>query len=238
MAGGCQSSDAERQPLVRHGQCGVTTRILVVDDHPTVVDSVARQLSSELDMEVVDTARSLAEATAILERGPSSTAPAPGIDVVVCDVQMGADAEGLRLLERFARNPGGPPWFLMLSGYDYPTLFRAAYERGARGYVLKTAELAEIVAAVRTVAAGQTAFSGAALGHVTSAMRLPSDRELEVIARVIDGAGNEQIARDLFLSLKTVESHLRRLFNRYGVMNRTELAILAVREGWVTATSI
>ena len=212
----------------------MTIRILVVDDHPTVVDSVVRQLSSELDMDVVDTARSLAEASAILARPPSVPA-APAIDVVVCDVQMGAEAEGLRLLERFARGKAGPPWFLMLSGYDYPTLFRAAYERGARGYVLKTAELAEIVEAVRTVAAGDTAFSGAALRHVRSALRRPSDRELEVIALVIDGAGNEQIARDLFLSLKTVESHLRRLFNRYGVMNRTELAVLAVREGWVDA---
>ena len=206
----------------------MSTRILVVDDHPSVIDSVARRLSGELDMEVIDTARSLAEASSILERPDAA-----GVQVVVCDVQMGADAEGLRMLERFARGKQGPPWFLMLSGYDYPTLFRAAYERGARGYVLKTAELAEIVGAVRTVAAGGTAFSGAALTHVRSALRRPSDRELEVIAQVVDGAGNEQIAQQLFLSLKTVESHLRRLFNRYGVMNRTELAVLAVREAWI-----
>jgi DNA-binding NarL/FixJ family response regulator len=204
------------------------TRILVVDDHPTVIDSVARRLADEVDMEVVDTARSLAEAAVALQRDGTK------IDVVVCDVQMGADAQGLRLLEQFARGREGPPWFLMLSGYDYPTLFRAAWERGARGYVLKTAELADIVAAVRTVAAGGTAFSRAALGHVRTALRRPSDREIEVIGLVIAGAGNEQIARELFLSLKTVESHLRRLFNRYGVMNRTELAVLAVREGWVS----
>jgi len=183
-------------------------------------------------MEVVETARSLAEATAVLRR------PASTIDVVVCDVQMGAEAEGLRLLEAFARDRAGPPWFLMLSGYDYPTLFRAAYERGARGYVLKTAELGEIVAAVRSVAAGGMAFSGAALDHVRHALRRPSDREIQVISLLMAGASNDEIARDLVLSLKTVESHLRRLFNRYGVLNRTELAVLAVREGWVVpATS-
>lgn len=208
----------------------MTTRILVVDDHPTVIDSVARRLSDEPDMRVVETARSLAEATAVLRR------PDASVDVVVCDVQMGADAEGLRLLEAFARDAAGPPWFLMLSGYDYPTLFRAAYERGARGYVLKTAELAEIVGAVRTVAAGGTAFSVTALGHVRAAVRRPSDREMEVIGLVVAGAGNEEIAQQLFLSLKTVESHLRRLFNRYGVMNRTELAVLAVREGWIAGS--
>lgn len=204
----------------------MTTRILVVDDHPTVIDSVVRRLFDEPDFDVVGTARSLAEATAVLRR------PTAAIDVVVCDVQMGAEAEGLRLLEVFARGHAGPPWFLMLSGYDYPTLFRAAYERGARGYVLKTAELEEIVAAVRAVAAGGMAFSGAALQHVRSALRRPSDREIEVITLLVAGATNEEIARDLFLSLKTVESHLRRLFNRYGTMNRTELAVLAVRESW------
>lgn len=216
----------------------MTTRILIVDDHPTVVDSVARRLSDEPDMEVVDTARSLGEAAAVLSRptaGVGATAGVDVVDVVVCDIQMGADAEGLRLLERFARGHAGPPWFLMLSGYDYPTLFRAAYERGARGYVLKTADLAEITAAVRAVASGGTAFSGAALHHVRSAMRRPSDREIDVLRLLIAGAGNEQIAQELVLSLKTVESHLRRLFNRYAVMNRTELAVLAVREGWVDA---
>jgi DNA-binding NarL/FixJ family response regulator len=211
----------------------VTTRILIVDDHPSVIDSVARRLGDEPDMEVVDTARSLAEAEAVLAPKRTPGAATRTIDVVVCDVQMGAEAEGLRLLERFARGTAGPPWFLMLSGYDYPTLFRAAYERGARGYVLKTAELAEIVAAVRTVADGGTAFSGAALTHVRSALRRPSDREIEVIRLLVAGAGNDHIAHELFLSLKTVESHLRRLFNRYGVMNRTELAVLAMREGWV-----
>jgi Response regulator containing a CheY-like receiver domain and an HTH DNA-binding domain len=207
----------------------LSTRILVVDDHPTVIDSVARRLAAEPDIEVVDSARSLVEAAAVLGR------PRSDIDVVVCDVQMGAEAEGLRLLETFA-SPRRP-WFLMLSGYDYPTLFRAAYERGARGYVLKTAELSEIVAAVRAVASGEMAFSAAALRHVRAAVRRPSDREIEVLALLVAGAGNEQIAHELFLSLKTVESHLRRLFNRYGLMNRTELAVLAVREGWVTRSS-
>lgn len=67
----------------------------------------------------------------------------------------------------------------------------------------------------------------------TSALRRPSDRELDVVSLVARGASNEAIAQELVLSLKTVESHLRRLFSRYGVTNRTELAVLAVREDWV-----
>jgi DNA-binding CsgD family transcriptional regulator len=68
-----------------------------------------------------------------------------------------------------------------------------------------------------------------------STLPRPSRRELEVLGLVAAGASNEEVARELFLSLKTVESHLRRLFGRYGVTNRTELAVLAVREGWVDA---
>jgi len=68
-----------------------------------------------------------------------------------------------------------------------------------------------------------------------SALPRPSRRELDVLGLVAAGASNEEVARELFLSLKTVESHLRRLFGRYGVTNRTELAVLAVREGWVDA---
>jgi DNA-binding CsgD family transcriptional regulator len=67
----------------------------------------------------------------------------------------------------------------------------------------------------------------------TSALQRPSDRELDVVSLVARGASNEAIAQELVLALKTVESHLSRLFTRYGVTNRTELAVLAVREGWV-----
>ena len=199
--------------------------ILVVDDHPAVIDSLVRVLGIEPDLDVVGTARSLEEARAVL--GELSG----GVGVVVCDIQMGGDAEGLRLLEEFGL--AGIPRFLMLSAFEYPTLIRAAYERGARGYVIKTAELSEIVAAVREVARGKSVFSSAALRSLRSAIRRPSAREIQVLELVIAGASNDDIAQELGLSLKTVESHLRRLFNRYGVMNRTELAVLAMREGWV-----
>ena len=203
----------------------MTVGILVVDDHPAVIDSLVRVMSSEPALEVLASARSSDEAEGAIGR------LGPRLDLVICDVQIGGEAEGLRLLERHGRD--GRPRFLMLSAFDYPTLMRAAFERGAWGYVLKTAELREIVEAVRQVTAGETAFSASALRTIRSALPRPSDRELEVLALVMAGAGNEDIARELVLSQKTIESHLRRLFNRYGLMNRTELAVLALREGWV-----
>jgi DNA-binding NarL/FixJ family response regulator len=71
------------------------------------------------------------------------------------------------------------------------------------------------------------------LRTVRNAPRRPSDREIEVLALVCAGASNDEIGARLDLSEKTVESHLRRLFDRYGVMSRTELAVLALREAWV-----
>ncbi len=71
-------------------------------------------------------------------------------------------------------------------------------------------------------------------GGDSQALRRPSEREVEVLELVPPGASNEDIAERLFPSLKTIESHLRRMFDRYGVMNRTELAVLALKEGRVS----
>jgi DNA-binding NarL/FixJ family response regulator len=198
-------------------------RVLVVDDHPAMLDAVSRALASDPGIEVVGQARDGAGAISLI----ADQAP----DVVVCDLQMGGDADGLRVLEHGVR--AGGPTFLMLSAFDYPSLIRAAYERGAAGYVLKTSELSDVVAAVHVVADGGTVFSAASMQLIHQATRRPSEREVEVLELVAVGSTNEEIALHLGLSLKTIESHLRRLFDRYGVMNRTELAVLALREGWV-----
>jgi DNA-binding NarL/FixJ family response regulator len=161
------------------------------------------------------------------------------VDVLICDVQLDGHAEGLRILEALhdprsslGRSEGGPPAVIVLTGFEQASLVRAAIERGAAGFLDKSAELETIVEAVRTVAAGGTVYTAAALQLSRTARRRPSDRELEVIHRVIGGATNAEVATALGLSERTVESHLRRLFDRYGVLSRTELAVLALDEGW------
>ena len=176
--------------------------VLVVDDHPAVLDSVARVLSAETDLEVI--ARQTGSMSECDDRSV-----APSLDLVVCDIQMGGEAEGLRLLERHGSH--GRPRFLILSAFDYPTLMRAAHERGARGYLLKTTALPEIADAARRVGRGEQVFSASALQTIGSAPPRPSEREIEVLRLLLAGARNEEIARELVLSLKTVESHLRRL---------------------------
>ena len=202
---------------------GQPIRVVLVDDHPAILDAVGSAVRSAPDLILVGSARSLDDARALL-------AVTTGIDVVVTDVQLDGEAEGLRLLE--AIGPDGPS-VLLLSSFDQPPLVRTAFERGAAGYLLKTSEVPEILDAIRTVAGGGTAFSASMLRAIRSAPRRPSDREIEVLALVCGGASNDEIGARLGVSEKTVESHLRRLFDRYGVLSRTELAVLALREDWV-----
>jgi DNA-binding NarL/FixJ family response regulator len=204
---------------------GAVVRVVLVDDHPAILDAVGGAVGGAVDLELVATARSLGEALQLLT-GTDRTA----CEVVVSDVQLAGEAEGLRLLD--AVGPDGPA-VLLLSSFDQPPLIRTAFERGAAGYLRKTSEVADILEAIRTVAAGGTAFSASMLRAIRSAPRRPSDREIEVLTLVCGGASNDEVGARLGVTEKTVESHLRRLFDRYGVLSRTELAVLALREGWV-----
>lgn len=199
-----------------------------------MIASVATAIDAADGLQVAGTAGTLDAAIALLDD--------PTIDVLLCDVQLAGAAEGLRLLsmigDRSTTAAGaGRPAVILLSGFDQPSLIRAAFERGAAGYLVKTADLDEILAAVRTVADGGTAFSAVHVRSLRSAIRRPSDREIQVIGLVSAGASNAEVASLLGLSEKTIESHLRRLFDRYAVLSRTELAVLAMREGWVSDAS-
>ncbi len=200
-------------------------RVVLVDDHPAILEAIGVAVAAAPDLELVGTARSLGAARDLV-MGAAGVA----CDVLVTDVQLAGEAEGLRLLDTAGQDG---PAVLLLSSFDQPPLIRTAFERGAAGYLLKTSEVSEVLDAIRMVATGGTAFSASMLRAIRSAPRRPSDREIEVLTLVCGGASNDEIGARLGVSEKTVESHLRRLFDRYGVLSRTELAVLALREGWV-----
>jgi two-component system response regulator DevR len=201
-------------------------RVGIVDDHPAIVASIRAAIEAAPDLVVAGTAGSLVDGIALAGRA----------DVLVCDVQLDGRAEGLQLLEAIHRE-AAPPVVLMLSGFDQPSVVRAAIDRGAAGFLDKGTEVPAIVAAIRVVAAGGTVFSAAQLRAHVAAPRRPSDREVQVIELVVAGSTNAEVGARLGLSEKTVESHLRRLFDRYGLQSRTELAVLALDEGWIGARS-
>jgi DNA-binding NarL/FixJ family response regulator len=202
----------------------------IVDDHPAIVASIGAAIEASDDLSLGGVASTLEDALVLARRDEPSA-----IDVLLSDMQLGGGAEGLRLLaERDAEGSRRGPAVVILSAFDQPSLIRAAFERGAAGYLVKTAPIDDILDAIRVVAAGGTAFSASAVGAVRSAPRRPSDREIQVLGLVGAGASNGEVAATLGVSEKTVESHLRRMFDRYGVLSRTELTVFAINEGWVT----
>jgi DNA-binding NarL/FixJ family response regulator len=146
------------------------------------------------------------------------------VDVLLLDIRLGTQS-GLGLLTPDADLPA----VIVLTAYDYPQYAEAALRLGAAGFVLKTAPLAELVDAIRRVAAGGLAF---AARPPTGTVRL-TPREHDVVRLVADGRSNDEIGAALGIGAKTVETHLARLFERIGVASRTELATRAVREGWL-----
>ena len=196
-------------------------RIAIVDDHPVLREGTAALLAAQPGLEVAGVASTLDEAEALV-----ATAP---VDVVLLDIRLGTDS-GLRWLT--AADAASPrPAVIVLTSYDYPQYAEAALRLGASGFVLKTAPIAELLDAIRRAAAGGLAF-GVRPGRSGPIARL-SERELDVVRLVVDGRSNDEIAGRLGIGPKTVESHLRRLFERFDLASRTELATRALREGWL-----
>jgi len=216
-----------------------------------VGEGTAAILRAQPDMDVVSVAPSLetAREAGLFDR--------QRVDVVLLDIRLGADS-GLRALSQAGASgagvgragsatggaggaggatqalpfgePGERPAIIVLTAYDYPQYAEAALRLGAAGFVLKTAPLPELVDAIRRVAAGGLAFS---VRPTSAGLARLSPREHDVVRLVADGRTNDEIGSALQIGSKTVETHLARLFERLGVASRTELAIRAVREGWL-----
>lgn len=199
-------------------------RVLLVDDHPVVLDGLDAALSREPDLGVVGRATTAEQARVILAR------EAP--DVVLVDIRL-PDGSGLDLAAEFAARDARPAW-IVLSSFETPQYVATALSLGAAGYLLKTAPTADLVEAIRTAAAGGTAFTAGQLAaaRTSGTLRLTSvDRG--IVRELLAGRSNDEIAADLGLSTRTVEAHLSRLYDRIGVASRTELALRAEREGWL-----
>jgi DNA-binding NarL/FixJ family response regulator len=192
-------------------------RVAIVDDHPVVREGTAALLDAQTGLRVVGTVSSIEEASSLLD--PSA------VDVLLLDIRLGSDS-GLGLL-----GGGEPrPAIVVLTAYDYPQYVAAALRLGASGFVVKTAPVPELVDAIRRAAAGGLAFGRRPAAAAAASL---TPREREVVGLVVDGRSNDEVGAALGITTKTVEGHLRRLFDRLGVQSRTELATRALREGWL-----
>jgi two-component system, NarL family, nitrate/nitrite response regulator NarL len=120
---------------------------------------------------------------------------------------------------------------VVITSSDHPDQVARVRAAGALGCVPMSANLAAVAKAMRTVAAGKTAFPRGYTGDIH--FPPPSEREMDLLAMLRTGAMNSEIAHALDISPRTVESHFRRMFKRYSVASRSELLMLALRHQWV-----
>ena len=200
------------------GGAAPTIRIVVVDDHPVFREGTAAILAREPDLTVVGVAADLDAARALLAHDLPP-------DVVLLDVRLG-DENGLAIVEELAARTA----VVVLTAYDYPQYLHAAIRLGAAGFVGKSAPTEELLRAVRQAAAGGLAFDRRALGSEPVVL---TSREIEVVRLLADGSSNDEIGLALGITTKSVESALGRIFTRTSTRSRTELAVRAVREGWL-----
>jgi len=197
------------------------TRLLLVDDHPLVREGLKARLSTLPALEVVGEAGSAEEACSQL----ALTAP----DLVLMDVGM-KDVNGIDLTrELLSRRPG--LLVLILSMYDNPEYVNRAMQAGARGYVLKDAPASDIIDAIAAVTAGGTFLSPAVSGRLFRSQTprpVMSLRESEILACLAKGRSSKQIAQELDLSVRTVESHRQNIKRKLNLDGQAELIKYAV----------
>ena len=208
----------------------MSIRVLIVDDHAVVRSGLRRVLDAETDIETVGEAPTAERAVfEAIENTP---------DVVLLDVMMPGKTgiEGMPALLRAVPNVK----VLVLSMQDDPRYVREAFDAGASGYVLKEAADTEVVGAIRAVAAGERYVHpslGAKLVAAESAERRRaeqdplSEREREVLQLLALGHTNQEIAKQLFISVRTAETHRAHIMQKLHLHSRAELVRYALAEG-------
>jgi DNA-binding NarL/FixJ family response regulator len=209
--------------------------VLIVDDHAVVRAGLKMLVDAEADLEAVGEAGTARDA--IFEA--RSTTP----DVVLLDVMM-PDQSGIDVLPQLLHERPSLK-VLVLSMQDDPRYVREAFEAGASGYVLKEAADSELVAAIREVAAGGRYVHpelGARLVAADAAERRRaeedplSDREREVLRLLALGHTNQEIAKQLYISVRTAETHRAHIMQKLRLSTRAELVRYALDEGLLEQT--
>jgi DNA-binding NarL/FixJ family response regulator len=201
-------------------------RVLVVDDHPLFTAGVTALLSSVDDTQVVATA---ADGEAAVRE---ATLHRP--DVVLMDLNL-PGTSGLEATRRIAK-ASPESVVLVLSMLDDDESVLAAMRAGARGYVLKGAGQEELLAAIRSVAAGGAVFGAAVAGRMLAALDAPppapafpglTERETQVLSLMAEGRDNREIAADLQVSAKTVANHVSHILTKLQARDRVDAVLRA-----------
>lgn len=200
-------------------------RVIIADDHALMRSGIRHALELSADMEVT---AEVGDGLALLQRLEEELP-----DVVLLDLHM-PKLDGLLCLERIsARWPELP--VLVLTIEEDRAVAGQALERGAAGYIIKAINPHDLAAMVRQAAQGNVLFGTGGLSPTARSVESPlddlTDREREILGYLCTGLTNKDIARELFLTPKTVKYHLTHIFSKLGVSNRTEAATFAFKHG-------
>lgn len=210
-------------------------RLLIADDHPTFREGLSRLLEEEEDLECVAISADGTEAVKLAkELHP---------DVAIIDVSM-PNLDGIKATKEI-KVACPDTAVLMVSAFDYHSYVLASLQAGASGYMSKDRPLRELISAIRLVRGGDSILDLKATdtivhcltdrgrGSKTGFDELQS-RELDVIKLTAKGMSSKDIADELFISERTVQTHLINIFRKLGVNTRTQAVLHALRKGWIT----
>ncbi|WP_327009851.1 response regulator transcription factor [Dactylosporangium sp. NBC_01737] len=204
-------------------------RLLIVDDHPIVRDGLRGAFAGTAEFEVVGDADDGATA---VERAVELRP-----DVVLMDLRMPA-VDGTEAIRRL-RQQAPEVRVLVLTTFDTDQDVLPAIEAGATGYLLKDAAVEDLLRAVRSAARGESVLAPAVAARLMGRIRRPvsgtlSQRELQVLKLIADGAGNREAAAGLLISEASVKTHLLRIYEKLGVRDRAAAVAEAFRRGLVS----
>ncbi len=203
-------------------------RCVIADDHPAIIDAVARFLRDENDVDLVGRAADGEQALRLIgERTP---------DVAVVDIRM-PGVTGIDVARRLSAE-GSETAVILYTGYPERALLLDALDAGARGFLLKEAPLTDLMRAIRIVCGGGTYVDPALAGLLAgprAAERLPTltKREREVLRLLADGMRNEQVAVQLAISPLTVRTHVKKAMEKLEADTRTQAVARALRESLI-----
>jgi DNA-binding NarL/FixJ family response regulator len=211
----------------------LVTRILVADDHPIVRSGLRKVLDAQPDLDVVAEAADGTEAVEL--------ALAEQVDLAILDVSMPRKTGIQAAAELRKRRPETK--VLMLSMYDNEQFLYESLRAGASGYVLKSDADQDIVEACRRTMRGQSFLYPSAVttlvrdyierGQAGEQFDILTPRELQVVKLIAEARPSKEIARELVISIKTVERHRANILDKLGMSDRVELTRYAIRRGLI-----
>lgn len=202
-------------------------KVMIVDDHPVVRSGMATMLLAFDDLELIGEAASGSAALAKCQQEVP--------DVVLMDMMM-PGMDGLEttraILERFPSVK-----IIMLTSFTEENMVQDALEAGVIGYILKDASIDQLAEAIRSAYAGQPTLSAEATLSLVKSKTGPLDlnpdltaREKQVLALIVEGLSNEEIADQLIISQATARHHVSACIRKLGAANRTDAAVIAVKQ--------